>query len=257
VDIESVASGSPESILKLPIRPELGLCPHQVRRATYFLDVPQESQKALAGILNAMDRVARETDAMLMEINPLGLTKKGELVACDAKIDFDDNALALHPDLAELRDESQEEPMEAEARRHRLSYVKLDGEIGCLVNGAGLAMATMDAVQAHGGRPANFLDIGGDATPERVAEALRIVASDKGARVILVNVFGGIVRCDRVAEGILQAKQKFSLKQPIVLRLVGANEDKARELLAGTGLPMAPTMDEAAQKAVELARQAN
>jgi succinyl-CoA synthetase beta subunit len=254
VDIESVASDAPDRVLKLPIRPELGLCPYQVHRAACFLDVPKESRKAFAGTLNAMERVARETDALLVEINPLGLTSRGEVIACDAKIDFDDNALALHPDLAELRDESQEEPLEAEARRHRLSYVKLDGEIGCLVNGAGLAMATMDAIRGHGGRAANFMDIGGDATPERVVEALRIVASDKGTRVILFNIFGGIVRCDRVAEGILQAKQKLDLRLPIVMRLAGANEDKAKALLAGTDLIMLPTLDEAGPKAVELAR---
>jgi succinyl-CoA synthetase beta subunit len=171
-------------------------------------------------------------------------------------MNFDDNALGRHPEVAELRDEGEEEPLEVEARRHRVNYVKLDGSIGCLVNGAGLAMATMDMVKHFGGEPANFLDVGGGAGPDQVAEALRIVTSDPNVKAILFNIFGGIVRCDRVAAGILQAKEKIGINLPIVMRLVGTNEAQAREMLEGTDLMMLPTMAQAAEKAVALSRAA-
>lgn len=256
VDIEEVAAATPERILKIPMRHEIGLADYQIRQAIFFLEIPREAQKSFAHMLCALERIVTERDASLVEINPLAITSRNDAVACDAKINFDGNALALHPELADLRDENEEDPLEAEARRNNLSYVKLDGEIGCLVNGAGLAMATMDAVQNFGGQPANFLDVGGGATPERIAEALRIVTSDPHVKVIFFNIFGGIVRCDRVAEGILKAREMIGLKLPIVMRLVGTNEEKAHELLEGTDLIMFPTMAEAAQKAVELARGA-
>jgi succinyl-CoA synthetase beta subunit len=253
VDIEEVAAASPDKILKLQIRPELGLAAFQIRQAVFFLDIPKDAQKTFATMMRALERIVMEKDASLVEINPLAITGKDEAVACDAKVNFDGSALGLHPELAELRDDNEEIPLELEARRHNLSYVKLDGEIGCLVNGAGLAMATMDAVQHYGGHPANFLDVGGGATPDRIAEALRIVTSDPAVKTILFNIFGGIVRCDKIAEGILKAREQTGLKLPVVMRLAGTNEDKARELLEGTDLIMLPTMADAARKAVELA----
>jgi succinyl-CoA synthetase beta subunit len=257
VDIEEVAATEPERILKIRVQPELGLADFQVRQAIYFLDIPKEGQKDFARIMRAIERTIMDYDASLVEVNPLVVTTQGTMMCCDAKINFDDNALELHPEVAALRDENEEEPLESEARRHDLSYVKLEGKIGCLVNGAGLAMCTMDIVKHFGGEPANFLDVGGAADPDRIAEALRIVTSDSSVNTILFNIFGGIVRCDRVAEGILRAREKIGLKVPVVMRLVGTNEDKARELLEGTDLIMMPTMAAAAQKAVELAAREN
>jgi succinyl-CoA synthetase beta subunit len=254
VDIEEVAAANPERILQLPIQPGLGLCDFQIRQAIYFLALPKEAQPGFTAILRSLERVMMENDASLVEINPLALTGQNRIIACDAKINFDDNALTFHPDVEALRDENEEEPLEAEARHHHLSYVKLDGQIGCLVNGAGLAMGTMDLVKSFGGQPANFLDVGGGARPETIAEALRIVTSDPGVNTILFNIFGGIVRCDRVAEGILRAKEKMGIGIPIVMRLVGTNEDKARDLLAGTDLIMEPTMAAAAKRAVGLSK---
>jgi succinyl-CoA synthetase beta subunit len=256
VDIEEVAASAPDKILKIQIRPELGLTGFQIRQAIFFLEIPKDAWKTFSSMMRALERSVMELDASLVEINPLAITSKGEAMACDAKMNFDGNALGLHPEIAALRDRNEEDPLEAEAKAHSLSYVKLDGEIGCLVNGAGLAMATMDAVQHYGGQPANFLDVGGGATPERIAEALRIVTSDPGVKAILFNIFGGIVRCDRVAEGILKARQMIGLKLPVVMRLVGTNEEKARELLEGSDLIMMPSMAEAARKAVEVARSA-
>ena len=249
-----MAAANPERILHLPIDPSLGLCDFQIRQAIYFLSIPREAQAMFNLILKSMERVMMEHDASLVEINPLVLTDENELMAVDAKMTFDDNALALHPEIEALRDENEEEPLESVARHHHLSYVKLEGKIGCLINGAGLAMATMDLVKLYGGEPANFLDVGGGAKPETITEALRIVTSDSGVNTILFNIFGGIVRCDRVAEGILKAREKAGIDLPIVMRLVGTNEEKARELLAGTDLIMMPTMSEATQKAVELSK---
>ena len=255
VDIEEVAASDPSRILHLVVRPGLGLRDFQIRQAIYFLSIPDGAHKAFARVMRALERVMRDNDASLVEVNPLVVTALGEVIACDAKINLDDNGLPMHPEVAALRDEAEEEPLESEARGHNLSYVKLEGRIGCLVNGAGLAMATMDLIKHFGGQPANFLDVGGSARPETIAAALRIVVSDPGVNTIFFNIFGGIVRCDRVAEGILQARETAGLEIPIVMRLVGTNEDKARELLAGTGLLMLPTMAQAAQKAVELSRR--
>ena len=257
VDIEEVAMSTPDRILTLAIQPGLGLCAFQIRQAAFFLGLEAERHNALAQIVQTLDRVMFDHDASLVEINPLILTGKGELMACDAKINFDDNALPFHAEIEALRDENEEEPLEVRARQHRLSYIKLEGRIGCLVNGAGLAMATMDLIKLHGGEPANFLDIGGGANPESIAQALQIVTSDPAVNVILFNIFGGIVRCDRVAEGILKARDRTGIELPIVMRLVGTNEERARELLEGTSLTMLPTMEEAAAKAVELSRSTN
>jgi succinyl-CoA synthetase beta subunit len=256
VDIEEVAASNPEKILKIAINPTLGLADFQLRRAAFFIGVPKEAQRAFHDILRALYDAFIALDCSLAEINPLVLTADHHVLACDAKMNFDDNALGRHPEVAELRDEGEEEPLEVEARRHRVNYVKLDGSIGCLVNGAGLAMATMDMVKHFGGEPANFLDVGGGAGPDQVAEALRIVTSDPNVKAILFNIFGGIVRCDRVAAGILQAKEKIGINLPIVMRLVGTNEAQAREMLEGTDLMMLPTMAQAAEKAVALSRAA-
>jgi succinyl-CoA synthetase beta subunit len=255
VDIEEVAISTPERILKLAIEPSLGLCDFQIRQAFYFLKLPKEAHSTLAHIMQVLERIVTERDASLVEINPLVLTRGGELIACDAKINFDDNALGLHPEIEALRDENEEDPLEIQARQHRLSYVRLSGKIGCLVNGAGLAMASMDMVKLCGGEPANFLDVGGGASPDSIAQALRIVTSDPNVNTILFNIFGGIVRCDRVAEGILQAREKIGLSIPMVMRLVGTNEEKAHDLLNETDVIMLPTMAEAAQKAVELSQR--
>ncbi|MBN1491292.1 MAG: ADP-forming succinate--CoA ligase subunit beta [Phycisphaerae bacterium] len=252
VEIEEVAATTPEKIARLHIDPALGLRSFQIRRAARFLAIPKQAEKALAAILGGFYRAFMEKDCSLAEINPLVLTGAGELIACDAKINFDDNAAYRHPEYAALRDDAEAEPLEVQARHAGLSYVKLDGRIGCIVNGAGLAMATMDIVKHFGGEPANFLDIGGGAKAEQVTEALRIVTADPAVNTVLFNIFGGIVRCDRVAEGILEAMRRLDLVIPIVLRLVGTNEDKARALLAGTSLIACATMSEAARTAVEL-----
>lgn len=253
IDIEEVAASNPEKILKLAISPTLGLCDYQVRQAAFFVDVPKVGQRGFAKIVRSLYDVFMSKDCALAEINPLVVTGDDEILACDAKMDFDDNALYRNKELEELRDESGDEPLEVDARRNRVNYIKLDGQIGCLVNGAGLAMGTMDMVKHFGGEPANFLDVGGGAGPDQIAEALRIVTSDPSVKVILFNIFGGIVRCDRVAAGILQAREKVGIELPIVMRLVGTNEEQAREMLADTDLIMLPTMAEAAKKAVELA----
>jgi succinyl-CoA synthetase beta subunit len=255
VEIEEVARETPEKILKIEVRRHLGLTAYAARRAAYFLELPKTAQRQFVGIAQALYRAFVESDCSLAEINPLVVTGAGELIACDAKMNFDDNALGAHADVAEMRDEGEEEPLEREARISRVNYVKLDGQIGCIVNGAGLAMATMDVVKHFGGAPANFLDIGGGAKAEQVAEALRIVTADPAVNTILFNIFGGIVRCDRVAEGILMAQEKLKLQQPIVIRLSGTNEDVARDMLKDAGLVAMPTMSEACKKAVEMSQQ--
>lgn len=256
VDIEEVAASNPEKILKLAVNPGLGLCDYQIREAAFFVDIPKAGQRDFAKTMRALYDIFMDQDCALAEINPLVITGDEAVLACDGKMDFDDNALSRHPQLIDLRDESGDEPLEVDARRSKVNYVKLDGSIGCLVNGAGLAMGTMDMVKYFGGEPANFLDVGGGAGPDQIAEALRIVTSDPSVKVILFNIFGGIVRCDRVAAGILQAREKIGLKLPVVMRLVGTNEAQAREMLAGTELEMLPTMAAAAQRAVELAKAA-
>lgn len=253
VDIEEVAASNPEKILKLALIPTVGLADFQIRRAAFFLGLPKETQGGFMKIIRALYKAFIDLDCSLAEINPLVITAEKTVLACDAKMDFDDNALGRHPELAPLRDEGEEEPLEVDARHSKVNYVKLDGSIGCLVNGAGLAMGTMDMVKYFGGKPANFLDVGGGAGPDQVAQALRIVTSDPSVKAIFFNIFGGIVRCDRVAAGILQAKEKIGIKLPIVMRLVGTNEEQAREMLKGTDLIMMPTMADAAKKAVELA----
>ena len=257
VEIEQVAAETPEKILFVPVDPMIGLADYQVREIAAFVGIPREGMKDFTGIMRGLYQAFERRDCSLAEINPLVVTSAGEVIAADAKMNFDDNALHRHPEIAAMRDEAEEAPLEREARKRRLNYVKLDGRIGCIVNGAGLAMGTMDIVKHFGGEPANFLDIGGGAKAEQVAEALKLIVSDPKVNTIFFNIFGGIVRCDLVAEGILAALKSLpDWDIPIVIRLSGTNEDAAREMLKGTDLIPAATMSEGARKAVEISRRA-
>jgi len=255
IDIEETARTAPDRILKIPIDLR-GLPDYRARAAARFLDKSPAVQKQIAPILTRLAKVYREQDASLAEINPLAVTKKGEVLALDAKIVLDDSALVRHPDLAQWRDLSAEDPDEVEARERGLSYVKLDGTIGCVVNGAGLAMATMDLIQHHGGKPANFLDIGGSSNPEKVESAMNILTRDARVRAVLFNIFGGITRCDDVARGLLAALDRYHVKIPIVIRLTGTNEKEARELLSKRGLMALSDMDEAVRAVIARAAEA-
>ena len=257
VEIEQVAADTPEKILFVPVDPMIGLADYQVREIAAFVEIPREGMKDFTGILRGLHLAFQQRDCSLAEINPLVVTSAGEVIAADAKMNFDDNALHRHPEIAAMRDEAEEAPLEREARKRRLNYVKLDGRIGCIVNGAGLAMGTMDIVKHFGGEPANFLDIGGGAKAEQVAEALKLIVSDPKVNTIFFNIFGGIVRCDLVAEGILTALRTLpDWNTPIVIRLSGTNEDAAREMLKDTDLISVATMSEGARKAVEISRRA-
>ncbi len=255
MDIEEIAARSPELIFREHAHPTLGLQPYQARRIAFALGLSGELLGQAVRCLLGLYRAFVELDASLLEVNPLALTEDGRLYALDAKIVFDDNALFRHAEYAELRDVAEEEPLEVEASRYDLNYIKLEGTIGCMVNGAGLAMATMDIIKLAGGEPANFLDVGGSATAERVENGFRILLSDPNVRAVLINIFGGIVRCDVVAEGVIQAARKVGVAVPIVVRLEGTNVERARELLAQSGLKItvAESMNEAAHRAVALA----
>ena len=256
VEIEVVAAESPEKILKEFIDPRVGMQPFQARKVAFGLNLPKDLIREGTKLLFNLYRLFVECDASLAEINPLVITKDGRLLAADAKVNFDDNALYRHEDIAALRDLNEEEPTEIEASKHNLSYVKLDGNVGCMVNGAGLAMATMDIIQLHGSMPANFLDVGGAASSDRVEQAFRILLSDKNVKAVLINIFGGIVRCDRVATGVVDAAKRLDIKVPIVVRLAGTNCELAGEILNKSGLTftVAGDLGDAAKKAVELAR---
>jgi succinyl-CoA synthetase beta subunit len=255
IDIEEVARLTPEKILRVPIDAR-GLPQYRARAAARFLDSDPAVRKQIAPVLARLVRVYHERDATLAEINPLVVTRRGEVLALDAKMVLDDNALDRHPDLAALRDLSAEDPGEVEAREKGLSYVKLEGSIGCIVNGAGLAMATMDLVQLYGGKPANFLDIGGSSNPDKVVAAMGILTRDPRVRAVLFNIFGGITRCDDVARGLLTALDRMKLKLPIVIRLTGTNEKEARDLLSQRGLIALSDMDEAVRAAIARAAEA-
>jgi len=256
VEIEQVAAETPEKILFVAVEPLLGLTAAQIREMFYFLGLSKESFATFSSVAQGLYRAFIDNDCSLAEINPLVVTKEGEVIAADAKMNFDDNALWRHPEIAKLRDPAEEPPLERQARKYKLNYVKLDGKIGCIVNGAGLAMATMDIVKHFGGEPANFLDIGGGAKSDQVTQALKLITSDRNVNTIFINIFGGIVRCDLVAEGILKALEQFpKWNIPIVIRLSGTNEERARELLKGTQLIPAATMSEGAKKAVELSKR--
>src|SRR4029079_19705817 len=254
IDIEEVAAKTPEKILKLPIVTRYGLLPYQAMDLGFFLFADDVKKvRAAAKIMMQLYQAFMKSDASLAEINPLVVTPSGEVLALDAKISVDDNALDLHPDLAALRDETAEAPSEVEARNANLTFIKLDGDVGCVVNGAGLAMATMDLVKYYGGEPANFLDIGGSSNPEKVVAALRIITADPSVKAILFNIFGGITRTDDVANGIVTATKQNPLKVPIVIRLTGTNEEIAVKILTENGFTAMTDMDEAVQKAVQLA----
>ena len=256
MDIEEVAHRTPEKILTATVHPAAGLAPHQARELAFGLGLSGAQIAQFQSLATALYRLYLEKDLSLVEINPLIVTADGALVALDAKINVDDSALFRHPELAQLRDASQEDPMERRAAEHDLNYVSLDGNIACMVNGAGLAMATMDLIKLHGGQPANFLDVGGGATSERVTVAFELILSNSRVRAVLVNIFGGIVRCDLIAEGIINAVQKVRVRVPVVVRLEGTNADKAREMLAQSGLKITPASDltDAARKVVALAK---
>ncbi len=257
VEIEEVAANSPEKIVKEGIDPRVGMQPFQARKIAFGLHLPPDLINEAVKLIVNLYRLFVSTDASLSEINPLVITKEGRLLAADAKINFDDNALYRHPDIQELRDINEEEPSEVEASKHKLSYVKLDGNVGCMVNGAGLAMATMDIIKLHGSMPANFLDVGGAASSERVEQAFRILLSDKNVKAVLINIFGGIVRCDRVANGVVEAAKRLEIKVPIVVRLAGTNSDIAGEILKKSGLKftVASDLKDAAKKAVAAAQE--
>jgi succinyl-CoA synthetase beta subunit len=255
VDIEEVAKRDPSRIIRLSVDPLIGLRDYQARDLAVSIELAREHWKSFIAICLALYKAYWESDATLAEINPLVITKDGRLLALDGKIVLDDNALFRHPALAEMRDLDEEAPLEQEARKYGLSYVQLDGDIGCMVNGAGLAMATMDVLKLHGGAPANFLDIGGGAGAEKVAAALKMIFSDPTVRAGLLNVFGGITRCDEVARGMLLALEQVKPEIPIVVRLVGTNEKEGREILEKAALETATTLDEAAKRAAQLAAQ--
>ena len=243
VDIEKVAVETPEKIVTLGVDPASGLSPFHGRIIASALALKGEQAKLCANLVDALYRLFLDKDASLIEINPLVVTKDSKLICLDAKMAFDDNALFRHPDIAALRDLDEEDPAEVEASQHGLSYVKLDGTIGCMVNGAGLAMATMDIIKLYGAEPANFLDVGGGATKERVTEAFKIILSDPHVEGVLVNIFGGIMRCDIIAEGIIGAAREMAIKVPLVVRLEGTNVAQGKQLLAESGLAITPADD--------------
>jgi succinyl-CoA synthetase beta subunit len=255
MNIEEVATSTPEQILTTLVNPATGLLPYQCRMLAFGLDLEGEQIKQLARIMMGLYRLYMERDVSLIEINPLIVTSAGDLLALDAKINIDGNALYRQQEILAMRDASQEDEKEAEAARHDLNYITLDGNIGCMVNGAGLAMATMDLVKLHGGRPANFLDVGGGATAERVTEAFKLILSDPKVKTVLINIFGGIVRCDLIAEGVITAARNVGISVPLVVRLEGTNAEQGLRMLKQSGLDLITTagFTEAAQKAVAAA----
>jgi len=252
MDIEEVAEHHPEKIVKLAIDPAAGIQAHHARKLAFGLKIPKELHAKFEHFVNAIYACFIDTDASQVEINPLVITDGGELLALDAKFNFDENALFRHPDIITLRDPDEEDPLEQKAAKFGLSYVKMDGNIGCMVNGAGLAMATMDIIQLYGSAPANFLDVGGGATKEKVCEAFKLILSDPNVKGILVNIFGGIMRCDIIAEGIISAAKEVHLSIPLVVRLEGTNVELGKKMLASSGLAITPAdnLADAAEKIV-------
>jgi len=258
MDIEEVAAKTPDKITVVSVDPATGIEPFHARKVAFALGLEGDQVKAATRFVLGAYKAFTEKDASLLEINPLVVTGDGAVIALDAKMNFDDNALFRHKDIAELRDENEEDPAELEAAKHDLNYIKLDGSIGCMVNGAGLAMATMDIIKLYGGEPANFLDVGGGATKERVTEAFKIILSDANVEGILVNIFGGIMRCDVIAEGVVAAARDVSLHVPLVVRLEGTNVELGKEILAKSGLPIisADDLGDAAKKIVAAVKEA-
>ena len=259
MDIEEVAAKTPEQILTVNIHPAAGLQAYQCRQLAFGLGFKGSQITEFQAMALGLYKLYLEKDASLVEVNPLIVTKSGSLMALDAKINIDANAVFRHPDIAKLRDANQEDPMERRASEHDLNYVSLDGDIACMVNGAGLAMATMDLIKLHGGQPANFLDVGGGATTERGTAAFQLILSNPKVRAVLVNIFGGIVRCDIIAEGVINAVKNVGVSVPVVVRLEGTNADKAREMLGTSGLAISAATDltDAARKVVAAAKKAN
>src|SRR5919199_302680 len=257
MDIEEVAANSPEKILKETIDPAIGFRPYQARKLAFGLGLPADLINQAAKFMQALYSAYEQTDASLFEINPFLLTKDKRLIALDAKVNFDDNALYRHQEFLNLRDLNEEEPLEIEASKFDLNYIKLDGNIACMVNGAGLAMATMDIIKLAGGEPANFLDVGGGASQERVEAAFRILLADENVKAVLINIFGGIVRCDMVARGVIEAAKKIGVQVPVVVRLEGTNVEEGQRVLRESGLnfTVADGMKDAAEKVVSLAGQ--
>ena len=259
MDIEEVAAKTPEQILTVNIHPAAGLQGYQCRQLAFGLGLKGTQVTEFQVMAMGLYKLYLEKDASLVEVNPLIVTKSGSLVALDAKINIDANAVFRHPDIAKLRDANQEDPMERRASEHDLNYVSLDGDIACMVNGAGLAMATMDLIKLHGGQPANFLDVGGGATSERVTAAFQLILSNPKVRAVLVNIFGGIVRCDLIADGVINAVKNVGVEVPVVVRLEGTNAEQAREMLATSGLTITAATDltDAARKVVAAAKKAS
>jgi succinyl-CoA synthetase beta subunit len=258
MEIEQVAAETPEKILKVEIDPVAGMQAYHARKIAFGLGLEGGQVRSAVKFLTGMYRAFVDLDASIVEINPLVVTGAGDVIALDAKMNFDDNALFRHKEIEELRDESEEDQTELEAAKHDLNYVKLDGNIGCMVNGAGLAMATMDIIKLYGGEPANFLDVGGGASRERVAAAFKLILSDPNVEGLLINIFGGIMRCDVIAEGVVAAAREVSLNVPMVVRLSGTNAEQGKNILEQSGLPIiaADDLAEAAEKAVNAAKEA-
>ncbi|MGE0392195.1 MAG: ADP-forming succinate--CoA ligase subunit beta [Vicinamibacterales bacterium] len=256
MDIEEVAAKTPEQILTLTVNPATGLIPFQARKLGFGIGLDGAQTGRFVKLLEAIYRAFIETDASMIEVNPLIVTKGGDLLALDAKVSFDDNALYRHQDLKDLRDLSEEDPLEVEASKHSLNYIRLDGNIGCMVNGAGLAMATMDIIKLSGGEPANFLDVGGGANAEQIKNAFRILMADTNVKAVLINIFGGILRCDVLASGVIAAVKDLGVPVPIVIRMEGTNVDEGKRMLKESGLNFttADSMGEAADRAVALAK---
>jgi succinyl-CoA synthetase beta subunit len=252
VEIEKIAAEKPEAILKEYVDPKIGLQPFQARKIAFGLGLEGDQVKNAVKFIASLYKAFTESDASLAEINPLVVTSDGKVLALDAKMNFDDSALFRHQDILEMRDLNEEDPLEVEASKNHLNYIKLDGNVGCMVNGAGLAMATMDIIKLAGGMPANFLDVGGGANVDTVRNGFKIILSDANVKAILINIFGGIVRCDRVAKGIIEAAQSIELDVPMVIRLAGTNAEEAAELLENSGMnfEVAQTLEEAAKKVV-------
>ena len=254
MEIEKVAEEMPEKIIKVILDPLMGLNDFQARQLSFALEIPKEAIKDFVRQVTLLSKIAVEKDFTLVEINPLILTEDNKVIALDAKVNIDDNALFRNSDLKELLDESEVDPKELEAEKYDLSYVKLDGKLGCMVNGAGLAMATMDIIKLKGSSPANFLDVGGGASKEKVSGALKIIISDKDVKAILINIFGGIMRCDIIAEGIVEAVNEMKLDKPLIVRLEGTNVERGKEILSNSGLEIvtAKDLEDAAEKAVSI-----
>ncbi len=259
MEIEEVAEATPEKIIKVFVDPATGIMPYHARQLAFGLGLEGSQIKSASKFIISLFQAFNELDCSMVEVNPLVVTGTGDVIALDAKVGFDDNALYRHPDVAEMRDEDEEDPAEIEAQKHELNYIKLDGKIGCMVNGAGLAMATMDIIKLYGSDPANFLDVGGSATAERVTTAFKIILGDPNVEGILVNIFGGIMRCDIIAEGVVAAAKEVNISVPLVVRLEGTNVEKGKEILAASGLAItsADNLSDAAEKIVKAVKEAS